>query len=44
MEYTVRAAFGTVFATAEDVTRPFAPGEKVAISFAASGPVLLPPA
>ncbi|MFZ1470828.1 MAG: ABC transporter ATP-binding protein [Paracoccaceae bacterium] len=42
MEYTVTAAFGTIFATAEDVTRPFAIGDAVTISFAASGPVLIP--
>ncbi|MBK8439048.1 MAG: ABC transporter ATP-binding protein [Rhodobacter sp.] len=42
-EYTVRAAFGTVFATAEDVAHPFGIGDAVTISFAASGPVLIPP-
>jgi len=41
MEYTVRAAFGTAFATSEDVTRPFAPGQAVAVSFADAGPVLI---
>lgn len=42
MEYTVTAAFGTAFATAEDVANPFAIDEEVTISFAASGPVLIP--
>jgi iron(III) transport system ATP-binding protein len=43
MEYTVRAAFGTIFATAEDVVNPYAIGGGVTISFDASGPVLIPP-
>jgi iron(III) transport system ATP-binding protein len=42
MEYTVTAAFGTVFAVLEDVVTPFRPGDAVTISFAASGPVLIP--
>ena len=42
MEYTVTAAFGTVFAVADDVATPFAVGDDVTISFAASGPVLIP--
>jgi hypothetical protein len=42
MEYTVTAAFGTAFATAEDVGTPFSVGEEVTISFAVSGPVLIP--
>lgn len=42
MEYTVTAAFGTVFAVLDDVSTPFCPGDAVTISFAASGPVLIP--
>ncbi len=42
MEYSVTADFGTVFAVLDDVTDPFRPGDAVSISFAASGPVLIP--
>jgi iron(III) transport system ATP-binding protein len=42
MEYTVTAAFGTVFAVLDDVTDPFRVGDAVTISFASSGPVLIP--
>lgn len=42
MEYTVTADFGTVFAVLDDVNSPFRPGDAVTISFAASGPVLIP--
>ncbi len=42
MEYTVGAAFGSLFAVLDDVTDPFKPGQEVTLSFAASGPVLLP--
>ena len=42
MEYTVRAGFGTAFATDEDVASPMKPGQEVTISFSASGPVLIP--
>ncbi len=42
MEYTVTAAFGTVFAVLDDVVTPFRVGDAVTISFAASGPVLIP--
>jgi iron(III) transport system ATP-binding protein len=42
MEYTVTAAFGTVFAVLDDVATPFKVGDAVTISFAASGPVLIP--
>jgi iron(III) transport system ATP-binding protein len=42
MEYSVTAAFGTVFAVLDDVTAPFRPGDAVSISFAVSGPVLIP--
>jgi iron(III) transport system ATP-binding protein len=44
MEYTVRAGFGSAFATAEDVANPYVVGQEVTISFAASGPVLIPKA
>ncbi|KAB2883571.1 MAG: ABC transporter ATP-binding protein [Albidovulum sp.] len=44
MEYTVTAAFGTVFAVLDDVVTPFREGDAVTISFAASGPVLIPAA
>ena len=43
MEYMVSAAFGSVFAVLDDVANPFAVGDAVTISFAASGPVLIPP-
>jgi iron(III) transport system ATP-binding protein len=42
MEYTVTAAFGTFFAVLDDVVTPFRVGDTVTISFAASGPVLIP--
>ncbi|PTE13796.1 ABC transporter ATP-binding protein [Pseudogemmobacter blasticus] len=42
MEYVVTAAFGTVFAVLDDVVTPFRKGDEVTISFAASGPVLIP--
>lgn len=42
MEYTVTASFGTVFAVLDDVETPFRVGDAVTISFAASGPVLIP--
>ncbi len=42
MEYTVTADFGTVFAVLDDVVTPFRVGDAVTISFAASGPVLIP--
>lgn len=42
MEYTVAAAFGLLFAVLDDVTDPFRPGDAVTLSFAASGPVLIP--
>jgi iron(III) transport system ATP-binding protein len=42
MEYSLTAAFGTAFAVLDDVTAPFRPGDAVSISFAASGPVLIP--
>ncbi|MDZ4094344.1 MAG: ABC transporter ATP-binding protein, partial [Paracoccaceae bacterium] len=42
MEYTVTADFGTVFAVTDDVATPFRVGDAVTISFAASGPVLIP--
>jgi iron(III) transport system ATP-binding protein len=42
MEYTVTATFGTVFAVLDDVVTPFGVGDAVTISFAASGPVLIP--
>ena len=42
MEYTISAAFGTVFAVIDDVVDPLRPGDAVTLSFAASGPVLLP--
>ena len=42
MEYTVTSAFGTVFAVLDDVATPFKVGDPVTISFAASGPVLIP--
>ena len=44
MEYTVTATFGKVFAVLEDVATPFNVGDAVTISFAASGPVLIPAA
>jgi iron(III) transport system ATP-binding protein len=42
MEYTLVAPFGTLFAVSDDVVTPYRPGEAVTISFAASGPVLIP--
>ena len=42
MEYTLAADFGELFATLEDVSHPFEAGGDVTMSFAASGPVLLP--
>ncbi|WP_050524507.1 ABC transporter ATP-binding protein [Pseudorhodobacter wandonensis] len=42
MEYTVEAAFGSLFAVLDDVTAPLRVGEDVMLSFAASGPVLVP--
>jgi iron(III) transport system ATP-binding protein len=42
MEYTVTAGFGTVFAVLDEVVSPFRVGQAVTISFAASGPVLIP--
>lgn len=44
MEYTITAAFGTIFAVIDDVADPLRPGDAVTLSFAASGPVLLPAA
>ncbi|MEM7378962.1 MAG: ABC transporter ATP-binding protein, partial [Pseudomonadota bacterium] len=42
MEYTVDTPVGTLFATSPDVERPFNVGQDLALSFAGSGPVLLP--
>jgi iron(III) transport system ATP-binding protein len=42
MEYTVEAVFGTLFAVLDDVVTPFAVGSDVRLSFAQSGPVLVP--
>ena len=42
MEYTVAAGFGSVFAVLDDVADPLRPGDAVTLSFAASGPVLIP--
>jgi iron(III) transport system ATP-binding protein len=42
MEYTVEAEFGSLFAVLDDVTEPLTPGADVMLSFAESGPVLVP--
>jgi iron(III) transport system ATP-binding protein len=42
MEYTVEAEFGQIFAVLDDVASPLKPGAEVMISFAESGPVLVP--
>lgn len=42
MEYTVSAGFGSIFAVLDDVADPLKPGDAVTLSFAASGPVLIP--
>jgi iron(III) transport system ATP-binding protein len=42
VEYTVEAKFGTLFAVLDDVTDPLAPGSDIMLSFARSGPVLVP--
>lgn len=42
MEYTVEAEFGSLFAVLDDVTDPLKIGDQVMLSFAASGPVLVP--
>jgi iron(III) transport system ATP-binding protein len=42
MEYTVEAEFGNLFAVLDDVTQPLLPGAEVMLSFADSGPVLVP--
>jgi iron(III) transport system ATP-binding protein len=42
MEYTVEAEFGTLFAVLDDVKAPLKIGDDVMLSFAASGPVLVP--
>lgn len=43
MEYTVEGAFGQVFMVMDDVGEPLEVGSEVLLSFAESGPVLLPP-
>ena len=42
MEYTLEAAFGSMFAVHDDVNNPLEIGSDVAVGFAESGPVLLP--
>ena len=42
MEYTIRAAFGEIFAIQDNVHSPFEAGEDVRLGFASSGPVLIP--
>jgi iron(III) transport system ATP-binding protein len=42
MEYTLEAAFGTMFAVQDDVDVPLEVGTEVTVGFAAKGPVLLP--
>ncbi len=42
MEYTLQAAFGTLFAVLEDVEHPLQIGQGVTVGLAATGPVLLP--
>ena len=42
MEYTVETGFGNLFAVLDDVDSPFEVGQSIAISFANSGPILLP--
>jgi iron(III) transport system ATP-binding protein len=44
IEHTVTAAFGTVIAVLDDLSTPFKVGDPVTISFAASGPVMIPAA
>lgn len=41
MEYTLKGAFGQVFAVQDDVDDPIAPGTAVRMTFAGKGPVLL---
>ncbi|MFK7878076.1 MAG: ABC transporter ATP-binding protein [Paracoccaceae bacterium] len=42
MEYTLEAAFGTLFAISENVDTPFAAGEDITVGLDQTGPVLLP--
>ncbi|WP_425038301.1 ABC transporter ATP-binding protein [Primorskyibacter sp. S187A] len=42
MEYTLKGAFGQVFAVQDDVDNPLEPGTAVKMSFTERGPVLLP--
>ena len=42
MEYTLDAAFGSMFAVQDDVDNPLAVGTDVTVGFAEKGPVLLP--
>ncbi|WP_425082293.1 ABC transporter ATP-binding protein [Ruegeria arenilitoris] len=42
MEYTLKGAFGQVFAVQDDVDVPLEPGTEIMMGFADKGPVLLP--
>ncbi|WP_170352085.1 ABC transporter ATP-binding protein [Ruegeria atlantica] len=42
MEYTLKGAFGQVFAVQDDVDAPLEPGTEIMMGFADKGPVLLP--
>ncbi|SHF59448.1 iron(III) transport system ATP-binding protein [Litoreibacter ascidiaceicola] len=42
MEYTLEAAFGSMFAVQDDVDTPLEVGTEVTVGFAEKGPVLLP--
>ncbi len=42
MEYTLEAAFGSMFAVQDDVDHPLDVGQEVKVGFSASGPVLIP--
>ena len=43
MEYSIKAAFGSMFAVHEDVQNPLREGSTVKVSFKDIGPVLIPP-
>ena len=43
MEYSIKAAFGSLFAVHEDVQNPLEEGSAVKVSFKDIGPVLIPP-